>query len=1034
MHWFTRISISRKWVTFLIAGAIMAGSIIATLQLKMELLPDIEFPYVVVFCEYPGHSPDQVMNSISIPVEEEIETMSGLRHVQSTSAEGGCFVYAEFDYGMNMGGVEEEIDRRLRTDPLLESLMDSEDLVVARMSLDVIPLVVITVSGANNGMTSAQVRQVAEELVDEVSVVDGLLKEETPFMKPVEIEGGNEDALVIPRVDDMNAVGVPVSWLVAALQGHADFESLQAVRETVLPDGHTVAQVADVVEPLPSSYTNGNVSVEVMWMKDPEANTVDVANAVISIVRDFDESHEAVLIDVVLDQSDYIESSINDLLVSAGIGVALAALVVLLFLWALGASLIITVSIPVSILVAMLLMEAFGITINIFTLGGLAVAVGRIVDNSIVSLENIYRHMQRGSPFREACIGGIKEVAMPITSATVATVAIFIPLMLVGGVVGEMFRPFSLTVTFALIASLVVALMLVPPLASYMGRGRVKFEGADNWYTRAYTRALKWSLGHRAVTLVIAIALFLVSIAILPMLGTSFLPSSGEKMLWVEIEMPYANDLVLTDKLKEVEDKVVELNAQDGQVEDYFAFLGSMMGEMSGGGEATIVVVLSDASDSEEQADTFREMCRPLAGDNTTIRVTGGSYTEQMMGSGGLEVWVVGEEDADLAVVEETTRTLTGKIRELEDEGRIENLESELATEKHDASRTWKPAAVAQYAELIGQTDMEMLVAQLDGEWINMRYGWPISQMGEQSPRVLINGTPTGITISGEVRSLPESQLGVIEDLRIGRDKPVKLSYLADVEFKSAAYNRADGGFAGTIEARIVAEDVGAVNREVQKMIDGMGEIPGIDKIEIGGVAEQMTEGFSDMFIAIVVAIVIAFVVMAISFRSWLTPVLIMVSLPLASIGAVLALLATGKPVGMSAMMGILMLVGIVLTNAIVFLTFVDDRRKEGYGAYDALVDAGRIRLRPILMTALTTMIALVPLAVGVGEGVLIAAELGVVVIGGLFSSTLLTLLVIPVLYSLTERFRKAPAGVAVPSTDEGVALDPIEGRNQDEQ
>ena len=290
-----------------------------------------------------------------------------------------------------------------------------------------------------------------------------------------------------------------------------------------------------------------------------------------------------------------------------------------------------------------------------------------------------------------------------------------------------------------------------------------------------------------------------------------------------------------------------------------------------------------------------------------------------------------------------------------------------------------------------------------------MRFGWPIVQMGQTGPTVMIDGVATEILVPGMVKSL--SDIESIRELRIGSKNPMKLGELADVKSMPAEYRRAEGGYAGTITARIAADDVGAVNREVQEMIDDLELADGVAEIEMGGLAEQMKEGFAAMGKAIFIAIGIVFAVLAISFRSWLTPLLIMITMPLASIGAVLALLLTGKTLGMSAMMGVLMLVGIVLTNAIVLLTFVDDRRKEGYSTHDALMDAGRIRLRPILMTAITTMIALVPLAIGLGEGVLIAAELGVVVIGGLFSSTLLTLLVIPVLYSLTDRFRhRAPS------------------------
>jgi HAE1 family hydrophobic/amphiphilic exporter-1 len=531
----------------------------------------------------------------------------------------------------------------------------------------------------------------------------------------------------------------------------------------------------------------------------------------------------------------------------------------------------------------------------------------------------------------------------------------------------------------------------------------VTFEKADNWYTRGYTRVLRWALGHRALTLLIAAGIFVASIFILPLLGTSFLPTGGEKMVSVEIQMPYGNDRDLVQKIGEVEQKIDELGQEEGKIRNYYAYLGSLMGEMERG-IASIQIELSNDADIEQQADALRQKCQLIPETlPTTIKVTSGGIEEEMMGVGSLEVRVIGDKEGSLEPVQEVTKILTEKIQALETKGDIENLESALVINKTDVIKEWTNWNLALAAT--GQASVEDAIGLLELEWAMMRFGWPLEPLGQTSPTVEIDGVLTEMSVPGIVMSL--SDINTVKELRIGAASPVKLGDLADVDWGPAEYHRAEGGYAGTIVARIAVDDVGAVNQEVQEIIDSL-ELPdGVSEIKMGGIAEQMKEGFSDMFIAIAIAIGIVFIILVISFRSWLMPLLIMVSMPLATIGVVLALLVTGKELGMSAMIGILMLVGIVLTNAIVLLTFVDDRRKEGYGAYDALIDAGRIRLRPILMTAITTMIALVPLALGIGEGVLMAAELGVVVIGGLFSSTLLTLLVIPVLYSLTERLRR---------------------------
>jgi len=281
MSWLTRISIANRWVTLLIALAIIIGSIFATLKLKTELIPDIELPYAVVFGMHQGYSPEEVMTKISKPAEDEIERVGGLKHIESTSMENTAFVFATFEYGTDMNAAEREIQQRIEANSDLRDLVQSGgELYVGRISFEMIPLVWVTVS-SDTGMSGAQLRSVAEDLVDKVSVVEGILREETPFMKPVEIEGGEENVLVIPIADAMNDYGIPVSWLVSTLKAQSEYGSLQDVRDAPLLSNSAlrVDDVADVVAPVPTSYTNGAPSVSILWRKDPEANTVDVANA-----------------------------------------------------------------------------------------------------------------------------------------------------------------------------------------------------------------------------------------------------------------------------------------------------------------------------------------------------------------------------------------------------------------------------------------------------------------------------------------------------------------------------------------------------------------------------------------------------------------------------------------------------------------------------------------------------------------------------------------------------------------------------------
>ena len=999
MHWLTRVSLANRWITFGIVAIVAILSVIATTRLKTELMPDIEFPMVTVIAQRQGYTPEDMMNQISIPVEKEIKGVSGLKHIESTSQEGFAFVFATFEYGTKISRATEKIETELAQQDELATLMSAGELSVIPISFELIPLVMLTLS--SDELTTAELRTVAEELVEEVSVVEGILPpdKETPFMKGVEIGGGDEDVLVIPDADTLNSSGIPVSWIIQTLGMTEHFDQVEDIKTTHLlgnPSLPDIQSVATVLDPIATSYANSSPSVTITWRKDPEFNTVEVANAVIAEVEEFEASPafpENASIGIIMDESEFIEDSIGDLSRDAIIGMILAMLIILVFLWAIRPSFIIMISIPLSVLIGFLLMYSFSITINILTLGGMAIAVGRIVDNSIVALENIYRHLQKGEGLRQSCIDGVREVAMPITSATIATVAIFIPLMLVGGLVGELFRPFALTVTFAMIASLIIALMLIPPLSTFITTKTARFEGEDNWYTRAYLSTLKWSLRNRVLTLAIAGVLFIVSLLLpaLGLVGTSFLSGGDPSAITVTIEMPHGNDEDVVAKAREVEAQLEGLN-----VESYNTYLGNIMGGgMTTGGLATVMIQLRSASDTEFAAETLRQKVNPLVDEYTSITVTEGEAGAEMMSSDRLEVRVIGKEGYGLEQVEEVTQALT---LELEKRTDLENLESELVLDLTNPDMTPDPVSIAA---------LGMDLDQVLGEWYLMRFGWPISELGQTASTVTVGGATTDIYMPSVVTGL--SDIDQIRQLRVGTNSST-LDDVATVEWGPAAYRRAEGGYAGTIVARITAGDIGKVNREVLDTVDDLGELPeGVEEISMGGVAEQMMEGFTDMGMAILLAILIVYIVLMASFRSWLTPVLIMGTMPLASIGAMLGLLFTGRSLGMSALMGILMLVGIVLTNAIVFLTFVEDRRKEGASTHTALMDAGQIRLRPILMTAITTMIALVPLSLGLSEGGFIAAELGVVVIGGLFSSTLLTLLVIPVLYSLTDRIRRHP-------------------------
>jgi len=811
----------------------------------------------------------------------------------------------------------------------------------------------------------------------------------------------------------------------ALLTMDGQFDSLDAIRNAPMGvDGVVLDDIASV-EPGPApnkaiTQTNGEPSVAIFVMKESEANTVDVANAVMEKAREIEADLKGdITVVPLLDQSEFIEDSVSQLLQMAIIGFILALVIVFLFLMALRASLVTAMSIPVSVLIGFLVMHFTGITINLLTLSAMAIAVGRLIDNSIVITEVIYRRMKAGEDFREAAIGGAKEVAAPITSATLATVAIFLPLAFVGGIVGELFVPFALTITFALIASLLVALIVVPAFSKwFVGKqrnkvGEEKTKPRQSWYQRWYVSVLKWALGHRAITLVIAFILFIGSIMLIPVIGTSFLPSMGEPMLMVEIELPPGTELEDTSDVVAQVESVIDNQVQGMQY--YWSTIGtsaSLMGiisTMQGGGDNTaeITIMLEPNTDEKRERlalDESLDDLRDSMGFDFVKVLTGDEAEAGMMGAAGIDLEVVGESSDEVNSVAELLYE-----RLLDIEG-ISNLETQL-------SRVVPTLVIdLDISKMIdmGLSDEQILEARQEKYLLT-------SGSSSEDVMVSIDGDSYGITLKGISRELyyANDPKTLTEALPMGFPVFGTLGNISDVDLPLSPthISHYDLQITASITGAVDEKDMGAVNRQVNEAIDEVLATSGVEDVdvEMGGIFEEMTEGFSSMGIAIIAAIFIALLILVISMRSVLNPLIIMVSLPLASIGAILGLLISGYTLGMSGMMGILMLVGIVLTNAIVLIALVVQLRKQGMSTYDALIEGGQTRLRPILMTALTTMIAMIPLAVGVGEGTIIAAELAVVVIGGLFSSTLLTLVVIPVIYSLADGLRRSrPAAVTI--------------------
>jgi preprotein translocase subunit SecF len=682
--------------------------------------------------------------------------------------------------------------------------------------------------------------------------------------------------------------------------------------------------------------TNGDPSLSLVFFKGGEENTVVLAHDIFDKLDELGEENAALDFDVAFEQSSFIEESISGVSREGTLGAVFAVVVILIFLsgfvkgkyrlsWR--STLVTGVSIPLSVLmgfaamylapilhgpfqsladgvsgipvlgaVTLLIARMFPatMTLNIMTLSGMTVAVGRVVDDSIVVLENIFRRIQRGDDRRDAVVKGTRDVAIAIFASTVTTVIVFLPLGLIGGIIGEFFMPFGLTVTYALMASFVVAITVVPVLAFLFLRQDEMPEGDETWMQRAYTPLLKWALGHRFWTLVAATVLFLGSLWLLGMRPQAFIPSFGEPSLNVTVDMPNGITMAETDAL--VSEMEAYLETQEG-IEVYQTEIGASSGLSmdamfrSGVDQSAANLSISPESkaDLERLTPLVRAKAEEIFGPGNVV-VSGGDVAS--MGMGGFSLVLTGEPD-DLSTVNDRV------IAALEEIEGLVNVSSNL-------------------------TAGEMII-RVDGQHA--------------------------------------------------------VSYVAEMETRDTM------GVTALAKEQVADLDLPA----------GIG-------ISEGFQTSMQTEGFADMARALVISIVIVYVVLALTFRSLLHPFTILFSLPLALVGAALGLAITNRVLGISAMIGLMMLVGVVVTNAIVLLERVQqNRRWRKMNAYDALVEGGRTRLRPIWMTALAAVLALVPLALGFTEGAIIASELATVVIGGLLTSTFLTLIIVPVAYSLFD-------------------------------
>ncbi|WP_445002217.1 efflux RND transporter permease subunit [Exiguobacterium alkaliphilum] len=1033
MQKITSFSVNNKFAVWLMTIILTAAGIFAGLTMKLETLPDITTPTVSVTTIYPGASPEQVLDEVSTVLEDRLKSLNGVEQVRSSSFQNASNIQIDYDFSTDMEAAEQQVKDALSNVDLPEAVQDPQ---VSRLSFDAFPVIGAAVSDESLDLAELT-KLVEDELQPALEGVEGaqLVQIAGQEIRRVELEFDaealaeynlTEDTVkqLIQANDARIALGLyELGDTEQAVVIDGKSETLEAFRDlqipyspaespqapgapSDLPTGETPQLPADLPTDVPTvalselatiedrgieesiSRSNGERSIGVQVTKTQDANTVDVVNAVKDILDDFEAEYDTANVSITLDQGQPIEESVETMVSKALLGGLFAIIIILVFLRNVRSTIIAVISIPLSLLMALIVLKQLDITLNIMTLGAMTVAIGRVVDDSIVVIENIYRRLTRpNEPLRgkELIIASTKEVFIPIASSTIVTIAVFLPLGFVTGFVGELFLPFALTVVFALLASLLVAITVVPMMADsfFKNRDKLKPEEGPGKLAEWYRSVLDWSLNHKLVVFGLATLLLVGSFTLVPAIGVNFLNQDSEKTLFVTFDPEPGQ--TLDDSIAAAE--VAEAYFMDEQpnATDVQFTVGGENPLNPGNNKQGIFIVQYDPATEDfadvKLADIERLNELAPAGEWKEQDFTGGGATSGVT----YNVYANSLEDLEAIVPTfvETIEQETEYVRQATSDLRESYVQYTFNVDQQAAAEAG--VSTFQIAQTIGQFQaQESPLASVTVDDKQLDVIIPTEQVTYDSIEDLQAQDITTPFGPRPISDFIEVEEGTTPDTLVQRDG--KLLARVNVELSTDKATEASAA----IEERVADID-----------------LPSGVSYDVGGVTEQIQESFTQLGLAMLAAVAIVYLVLVITFGGAVTPFVVLFSLPYAIIGGLVALLVTGETISVSALIGALMLIGIVVTNAIVLIDRVLHKEAEGLSTREALLEAAGTRLRPILMTALATIGALSPLALGLEGGALISKGLGVTVIGGLTSSTLLTLLIVPIVYEFFARFRK---------------------------
>lgn len=1037
--------LKNKFAVWLMTIIVTAAGLYAGMNMKQESIPDVNMPYLTISTTYPGATPSQVADEVTKPVEQAVQNLDGVSVVTSTSYENASSVMIEYDYEKDMDKAKTEAAEALENVSLPD---DAKDPEISRYSMNSFPILTLSVSSDKDNLQELT-KKVEDSLVPKLEGTEGVASVQVSGQQVEEVEfsfkedkmkeynldedtvkqviqgsdvttplglytfGKEEKSVVvsgdIETIKDLKNMRIPTASASSAGSSAAAAQSAQAAQspqagaqaqQSVSTDVPTVklsdiATIKDVKKAESISRTNGKDSIGINIIKANDANTVEVADSVKDELKQYKEDHKGFEYSATLDMAEPITESVDTMLSKAIFGAIFAIVIILLFLRDIKSTLISIISIPLSLLIALLVLQQLDITLNIMTLGAMTVAIGRVVDDSIVVIENIYRRMRlKDEPLRGKALvrEATKEMFKPIMSSTIVTIAVFLPLALVGGQIGELFIPFALTIVFALAASLLISITLVPMLAhslfkkSLTGAPVKAKEHKPGRLANIYKKVLNWALSHKWITSIIAVLMLLGSLFLVPLIGASYLPSEEEKTM----QITYSPEPGETKKEAEDEAEKAEkilLDRKHVDTVQYSLGSGSPLAGGDSNGALFYIKYDSDTPNFDKEKDNVLKEIKKQS--------DRGEWKSQDFSSSGnnneLTYYVYGDSEND---IKDTVKDIE---KVMKDEKDLKNVNSGLSSTYDEYT------FVADQEKL---SKLGLTASQISKALMSETAQDPLTTVKKDGKELDVNIK----TEKDEYKSVKD-----LENKKItsATGKEVKIGDVAKVKegTTSDTVSKRDGKVYADVTGEVASDNVTAVSVDVQKKIDKL-DMPDNVTIDTGGVSADIADSFTKLGLAMLAAIAIVYLVLVITFGGALAPFAILFSLPFTIIGALVGLYVSGETISLNAMIGMLMLIGIVVTNAIVLIDRVIHKEAEGLSTREALLEAGSTRLRPILMTAIATIGALIPLALGFeGGSQVISKGLGVTVIGGLISSTLLTLLIVPIVYEVLAKFRKKKPG-----------------------